>query len=259
VENLRDKHLFNEVAVKYDKRRPKYVPVLFDDIKEYANITEAKSVLEVGCGTGLATEPFLKTGCRLIAIELGDNLAAYTREKFKDYANLEVVHCAFEDYAGETDFDMVYSATAFHWIPPEVGYQKAYDLLKPGGTLGLFWNRPAVNSEDPLHQRIQLVYREFLPEWTQRKARNDYNSKYETVKKQIAQTGFIDLKFKLYHDTRTMTGIEYVELLDTYSDHRALPDSIRTPFYRSIQKAIEEFGNQLTILDTIDLYLARRP
>ena len=26
------------------------------------------------------------------------------------------------------------------WIPAEVGYKKAYELLKPGGTMAVFWH-----------------------------------------------------------------------------------------------------------------------
>ncbi|HAG42838.1 MAG TPA: hypothetical protein DCL31_04970 [Clostridium sp.] len=57
-----------------------------------------KSLIEVGCGTGQATEPFLKTKCKVTAVELGENLSSYTREKFKSYKNLNVVQSVFEKY-----------------------------------------------------------------------------------------------------------------------------------------------------------------
>lgn len=105
-----------------------------------------KSLLEVGCGTGQATEPFLKTKCKVTAVELGENLASYTREKFKIYKNFNVIRSAFEDYdCDDNQFDMLYSATAFHWIPDEIGYKKAYRIIRSGGTLALFWNRPSPN------------------------------------------------------------------------------------------------------------------
>jgi len=31
--------------------------------------------------------------------------------------------------------DLVYSASAFHWIPEDIGYSKVYDMLKPEGAL----------------------------------------------------------------------------------------------------------------------------
>ena len=35
-------------------------------------------------------------------------------------------------------YDIIYSATAFNWIPEKIGYSKTYDLLKEDGTLALF-------------------------------------------------------------------------------------------------------------------------
>ncbi|WP_207726916.1 class I SAM-dependent methyltransferase [Anaerosolibacter carboniphilus] len=258
--HLDKKYLFDEVVLSYEKRRPNYGLELFEDIIKYAAINRDKSIIEVGCGTGQATEPFLKTKCKVTAVELGENLAAHTRKKYFNYPNLEVIQSAFEDYECEdSTFDMLYSATAFHWIPDEIGYKKAYRIIKNGGTLALFWNRPSVNSkENLLHQKIQSVYNEFLPQWNHKAANNTDKSRYSSIINQIKEYGFTDIEFKLYHNTRKMTGVEYVELLNTYSDHRALDKSIQLPFLNAIRTTIEDFGNELLINDTVDLYLARK-
>jgi SAM-dependent methyltransferase len=166
----------------------------------------------------------------------------------------------FEDYeCDDNKFDMLYSATAFHWIPDKIGYQKAYRILKNGGTIALFWNKPSVNSKNnPLHQKIQSLYNQFLPQWSHKVTKNDNKSRYSGIINQMEYYGFTDIEFKLYHNTRKMTGIEYIELLNTYSDHRALDKSIQLPFFSAIRTAIEEFGNELIINDTVDLYLARK-
>lgn len=92
------KYLFDDVVLNYEKRRPNYGTELFKDIIKYAEIGMDKSLIEVGCGTGQATEPFLKTKCEVTAVELGENLSSYTREKFKSYKNLNVVQSVFEKY-----------------------------------------------------------------------------------------------------------------------------------------------------------------
>jgi ubiquinone/menaquinone biosynthesis C-methylase UbiE len=159
--------LFDEVVIDYEKSRPKYGIQLFEDVIEYANITRNSSIIEVGCGTGQATEPFLKIKCKVTAVELGQNLATFSREKFKHYINLKIVQSSFEDYVcDDNTYDMLYSATAFHWIPPEIGYTKARRILKDGGTLALFWNRPSLNIKgNALHQKIQAIYQDFLPQF----------------------------------------------------------------------------------------------
>ena len=48
-------------------------------------------------------------------------------------------------------------------------------------------------------------------------------------------------------------------MLNTYSDHRAMPDDVRTRFECEIRAAIEKAGGFLKVYDTIDLYLAQKP
>lgn len=76
---------FNTVAEEYDKWSPEYVSELYEDLFDYQPLTLNSEALEVGIGTGQATLPILRTGCKLTAVELGDQLAELTRRKFKDY------------------------------------------------------------------------------------------------------------------------------------------------------------------------------
>ncbi|RII33724.1 class I SAM-dependent methyltransferase [Clostridium chromiireducens] len=255
------KYLFDDAVLNYEKRRPNYGTEIFKDIMKYSEITSDKSIIEVGCGTGQATEPFLKMKCKVTAVELGENLSSYTREKFKDYSNLEVVKSAFEDYDCDANkFDMLYSATAFHWIPDEIGYKKAYRIIKNEGTIALFWNRPSANDKDsPVHQKIQSIYKKLLPEWIDKVINSEDNkSKYSRIVDKIEEYGFKNIEFKLYHNSRKMTGVQYIELLNTYSDHLALEKSLKSQLFNSIRTVIEELGNEVIINDTVDLYLAKK-
>lgn len=122
---------FNEDAENYDRWRPGYVPKLFERIMSACDPGGTKRALEIGIGTGQATEPILKAGYHVTAVEVGDRLADYTRQKFAAYPNFHVLNMAFEGFAGMPDtYDLVYSATAFHWIPEQIGYLKALELLK---------------------------------------------------------------------------------------------------------------------------------
>lgn len=255
-----EKYLFDEVVLNYEKRRPNYGSQLFEDVIKYSNLTSDKSIIEIGCGTGQATEPFLKTKCKVTAVELGQNLSSYTAKKFSNYTNIKIIQSAFEDYkCDDNKFDMLYSATAFHWIPDEIGYKKAFRILKNDGTIALFWNKPSTNNmDDPLHKKINSIYNEFLPQWNHKTSDNDNESKYSGTMNQLNYYGFTDIKLKLYHNIRKLNGVEYVELLNTYSDHRALDKSIQVPFFDAIKKAIEEFGDELIINDTVELYLGRK-
>ncbi|PJY99740.1 MULTISPECIES: class I SAM-dependent methyltransferase [Bacillus] len=254
-----DKRLtFNEDVENYDKWRPTYCDKLFKDILEYSRVGNGKKVIEIGIGTGQATKPFLEKDCELTAVEFGKDLAEYTKSKFREYKNLTVHHSTFEDYnCQEESIDLIYSATAFHWIPEEKGYPKVSKFLKPNGTLALFWNRPFVSRDnDELHQKIQSIYQKYRPSNT-KIIENDtdrYNNRLNTIQ----SYGFKDIVFKLYHLTRVFSSNDYISLLNTYSDHRSMPYEIKKMFEYEIREAIIDSGDKLNVFDTIDLYLARK-
>lgn len=253
-----ERFTFNEDVRNYDKWRPTYCKELFYDIIQFSKLNKNKKAIEVGIGTGQATIPFLITGCDVTAIELGNELAEYSKEKFKEYENFSVYNTSFEDFeCDDSSFDILYSATAFHWIPEDIGYPKALNLLKNCGTIALFWNKPFVNREDDLlHQKIQSIYQKYRPS-NDKLLEND-SARYEKISRTIRSYGFRDLQVKLYHQTRVFNSSGYISLLNTYSDHRSMTESTKQLLYNEIENAILEHGDVINVYDTIDLYLARK-
>jgi SAM-dependent methyltransferase len=71
-------------------------------------------------------------------VELGPTLAQRAREHLADLRHAHVLVGSFEGIELPVDqFDLVFSATAFHWVDPSVGFQRAASILKPSGTLAL--------------------------------------------------------------------------------------------------------------------------
>ncbi|MFL0248275.1 class I SAM-dependent methyltransferase [Candidatus Clostridium stratigraminis] len=250
---------FNSVYAEYDKWRPSYVKVLYDDIFNVKAINPSSNVLEVGIGTGQATLPILETGCSLTAIELGYNLAEFSKYKFKNYEKFNVENLAFQDFECSTNsFDLIFSASAFHWIPEDIGYTKVFDMLKSGGVFARFANHPYKDKKrNNIHIAFEKIYAKYMPgslggdEYSKENAKNlaGIANKY----------GFIDISYKLYHRTRTFTADEYTFLLGTYSDHIIIEETTRIKFFDEIREAINANGGIITIYDTIDLQLARKP
>lgn len=249
---------FDENAENYDKWRPVYCKELFDDIIQYSGLNKYKKAIEIGIGTGQATKPFLMTGCSVTAVELGKNLVEYSQQKFKEYKNLNICNTSFEEFeCNDSSIDIIYSATAFHWIPEDIGYPKVLRLLKDNGTIALFWNKPfAAREDDPLHQKIQKIYQKYRPS-DARIIEHDC-ARYKKISETIQSYGFRDLEMKLYHQTRKFSAHDYICLLNTYSDHRSLPERTKQLFENEIENAIMESGNVLNIYDTMDLYMARK-
>ena len=248
---------FNTDEYNYDKVRPGYPSELFEDIFDYANLCSGSIVLEIGIGTGQATLPFLQRDYKLTAVELGDRLAEYCKQKFSAFDNYSIINSDFlKADLPRKHFNLVFSATAFHWIPKDSGYAKIKSLLKPNGVLALFWNHPFVsNTEDKTNLASMAVYQKYRP--------NDKppiqfdESKCQAIINELAQYGFRDIQSKIYRRTRTLTSEDYVNLIRTYSDHNALPAQIRLAFEQEMKQTIDGVGGKINIYDTIDLYLSK--
>jgi SAM-dependent methyltransferase len=131
-------NLFNEVAVEYDRSRPAYPDALVDQACKVAHIGEGDRVLEVGCGTGQLTRSLLARGLRVTALEPGDQLIRIAEENLKDAGDVDLVHARFEDTRlPRESYEAVFSASAIHWVDPDLGWRKIADALTPSGTLAL--------------------------------------------------------------------------------------------------------------------------
>ena len=255
---------FNTVADAYEKIRPGYPDELYQTLFAYAPLDAFRSALEIGIGAGQATPPVLKTGCALTAVEYGDQLAQLCREKFADYSRFSVITGRFED-AGLPDnsFDLVYSASAFHWVPEELGYPKVFRLLKPGGAFARFANHPYQAKDNPvLFEEIQQAYAEYYyPYYKKQPGKlGEYTEEQAAARAAIAaRYGFTDTRYMLFHRVRTLSAAEYRTLIGTYSDHITIEESIRGRFFEAIEDTINRHGGFISIFDTIDLQMARKP
>lgn len=256
---------FDTVSQQYEALRPGYPDDLYQTLFREVPLSPQSRALEIGIGGGQATEPVLRTGCAVLAVEPGAHFVELCRAKFRDYPSFSVWNATFEEAElPDSSFDLIYSATAFHWVPPGVGYPKVYSLLKPGGVFARFANRPCpCLDNEPLAQALDRAYEAYYYAYYQNrtpKKRHIFSEKEAlALVKQAERWGFVGNRFALFHRMRTFSAESYLELLGTYSDHIALPETLRTPFYEAIREAIHAHGGTIHVFDIIDLELSRKP
>jgi SAM-dependent methyltransferase len=130
--------VFDEIAAEYDRHRPAYPDELIDQACRVAGIGSGAQVLEVGCGSGQLTRGLVARGLHVTALEPGTSLIALARQNLAGAGEVEFVNAKFEDaLLPREQFAAVFCASAFHWLDPEVSWQKAADVIVPGGTLAL--------------------------------------------------------------------------------------------------------------------------
>lgn len=254
------KQSFNFVADSYERFRPTYPDDLFKDILTYSNLDVNDTLLEIGSGTGKATEGFLKRGyANITCIEYGENLAKLTRNKFSAYPDLQVVHSDFEEWTNPSKkkFDLAFSGTAFHFIPYEEGYRKVSNLLTEDGVLALFWF-VHVSSEEPVYQSIRKVYANHAPHLHDRNTPSLEEFIEEQSHLTLASGKFHDLLVHTYKWDQVYSAEDYIGLLNTHSGHQVLPAYQKDPLYKGIDKAIHQNGGQITKKHAVALFLARK-
>jgi cyclopropane fatty-acyl-phospholipid synthase-like methyltransferase len=129
---------FDQFATLYDPARPNYPAQLFNDLFALGNVGPGARVLEIGCGTGQASRSLAQSGCRLTCVELGEKLSEMARRNLAAFPLAEVITASFDTWdPSAVGFDMVFAASAWHWLNPSTRYGNAARLLKALRATGL--------------------------------------------------------------------------------------------------------------------------
>jgi SAM-dependent methyltransferase len=239
---------FNRAALDYDAVRPSYPEALIEDICRISALPKTGKILEVGCGSGQATLPFAKRGFSMLCLDIGSDLLALAAQKCQPYPRVRFLCQAFEDWQpGQELFDLLLSATAFHWIPPAIGYPKAASVLKDTGFLALIWNyHPQPYSQ--FFIEVQDLYRKWAPEWQDRTQGPSLEDDLRLTETEINQTGlFAPVQVKTYSWEKEYASADYLRLLNTYSDHHLLEEDRKSGLFGEIKKLIDErFNGKVT-------------
>ncbi|HWD77910.1 MAG TPA: class I SAM-dependent methyltransferase [Kribbella sp.] len=232
---------FGEDAELYDRVRPTYPRELFDDLAR--QVGPHPRVLEIGPGTGQATGAMVERGWDVTALELSPGLAEVLRRK---YPTVEVIVADFDTWELRTgEYDVVLSATAFHWLDPKTRVARCVELLKPGGALAVVSTHHVAGGSEQLFTDVQTCYDKFTddPAAEQLLAADDVPADPAG----LADTGFFEsVQSDKYVWDATYTTAEYLELLSSYSGHRALTTDRRDRLYDCIGTLIDASGGSIT-------------
>jgi SAM-dependent methyltransferase len=261
IDYVRLRETFNEDAERYDRARPRYPVRMFDDLAA-AGVAPGARVLEIGCGTGQATVALAERGYRIVAVELGPDMAAVARRNLAAFDSVEVVTAAFEEWPlpGEP-FDVVFSATAFHWVDPAVRVAKSADALRPGGVLATVATHHIAGGTwtEAFFAEIQRLYQRFDPSTPPGLRLQTARDIVEDDRELTSSGRFGPASFHRYEWELPYSTADYLDLLLTYSGHRALPDARQSVLLDAIARLIDgDHGGRVVKRYLTELRIARR-
>lgn len=139
MNNSKDR--FSHTVENYIKYRPHYPKEILTILKRECGLNQQSVVADIGSGTGILTELFLKEDYRVFAVEPNKAMREAAERQLNGYSKFYSVNASAEESTLEDHrIDLIVVAQAFHWFDHENAKKEFSRILKPTGFVGLVWN-----------------------------------------------------------------------------------------------------------------------
>ncbi|BDH56183.1 bifunctional 2-polyprenyl-6-hydroxyphenol methylase/3-demethylubiquinol 3-O-methyltransferase UbiG [Tsukamurella sp. PLM1] len=234
---------FGADAQGYDDARPRYPDPLLAQILDRRR---TPSVLDVGCGTGIAARQLREAGADVMGVEPDARMAQFARAH-----GVTVEEGTFEswDAAGRT-FDVITAAQSWHWVDPAVGIGKAAGLLRPGGLLAIFGH--VFEPPDDIARAFGEAFRRAVPDspfdGAGRRPVEAYLAGYERIADVLRESGrFAHVDVLRFDWTREYQRDEWLALLATTGGVAPLAVDQKVQVLHAVGAAIDARGGSFTM------------
>jgi SAM-dependent methyltransferase len=232
---------FGSAADLYDRFRPSPPRALVDDLLACGPggvpVDVPADVLDVACGPGKAAVELAARGARVLGVEADERMAGIARGH-----GVPVEAADFESWdAAGRRFDLVTCADAWHWIDPARGSEQAAAVLRPGGTLAVFWSYYLL--DDEVAALFQRVYDTHAPQ-----ARTHSYVPLQARGEPFAPVPeFGPAETRGHRWDATVSAADRVGLLATFSDHQALAPRQLTDLQTRLHEVVDGLGGSVTV------------
>lgn len=151
---------FSSRVENYLRYRPDYPSAVLDLLKEKCGLTGASIVADIGSGTGMLTELFLRNGNPIFAVEPNSDMREAAERLLDKYPNFKSIAGTAETTAlTEHSVHFVTAGQAFHWFDRAQARREFIRILKPGGWVVLVWNERIPST--PFAQAYELLLKTY--------------------------------------------------------------------------------------------------
>jgi SAM-dependent methyltransferase len=241
--------VFGEVADLYDRARSGYPAQLADVALAFAGRPPSRAA-EVGAGTGKGTALFAGRGSPITCIEPDERMSELLRDRFPEVA---VATTTFEQWAPpDRGVDLLFSATAWHWVDPARRAMLAARALAPGGTVALI-GRSGGPSDSELDRQIEAAFERFPPAAAERPPLPTW-----AVPELRATGSFAEITVHEVHEDVAVPTDRFLERTQTMSPFRRRTPEDQKNLLNELREIIEAHGGTVPSRTVISLVLARK-
>jgi SAM-dependent methyltransferase len=139
---------FSNRVEDYVKYRPTYPETLIPFLQTTYGLTPDKRIADIGSGTGISAELFLKAGYSVTGVEPNREMREKSVELLASYKHYIAQDGTAEQTGlAEGSVDGIIAGQAFHWFDRDKAKAEFKHILKPGGPVVLIWNERKTVSE----------------------------------------------------------------------------------------------------------------
>src|SRR5262245_64642768 len=139
---------FSSLVENYIKYRPGYPNEVIETLRSECGLTSGSIIADVGSGTGILTEMFLRIGNTVYGIEPNREMREAAERLLKDYPRFRsVASRAEETTLDDASVDFITAGQAFHWFDREKTREEFARILRPRGWVALIWNERVTTAE----------------------------------------------------------------------------------------------------------------
>ncbi|MCA9284496.1 MAG: class I SAM-dependent methyltransferase [Phycisphaerales bacterium] len=125
----------------YVRARPGYPREVVNALVATVGLRPASVVADIGAGTGISSELFLRVGFTVHAVEPNEAMRRAAETRFRGVAGFHSVNGTAERTTlADRSVDLVFAAQAFHWFDAPSAATEFRRILRPGGMVALVWN-----------------------------------------------------------------------------------------------------------------------
>lgn len=242
----------------YDSVRPGYPAALLDTVTAVTGIRPGDRVLEVGAGTGKASRAMAERGWRITCLEPSAEMRQWLAISCAGQPAVTVSAHFLETFPGGERFRLALAAQSWHWTDPEVRYQRAHELLTPGGWLALTWNTPR-RTDRSLDADLDALYAARANGLRAREPGSAGVHRGQWSSGDLTANPLFGVVLHWRHDwVESYDAVRYSRLVATQSDHLMLEPAVLAELVREIRQLVDRHGGRITLTYATDLYLAQR-